>query len=182
MPMGVWAQRRAQAKGNSNNPDYLKKTIHVMSRCLFEPPVPYTVASVDTAEHRNWCRCSLEEHPRGIQQPTQEVQGLRVELGSGQLGNHLLHDDEEDGDHSQAAVVELGVLLGDELVLRQLGPWASRKGGTWDQQKAILLLRNLDTRNVGHANVSMCLYECDTMGEKNDDADAHIWTRHAPSS
>ena len=74
-------------EGNSNKSNYLKHTIHVMSRCPFEPPVPYTIASVDTAEHRNWCRCSLEEHPRGIQEPTQEVQGLRVELGSGQLGN-----------------------------------------------------------------------------------------------
>ena len=108
----------------------------------------------------------LEEHPRGVQEPAQEVEGLHVELGGGQLGDHLLRDDEEDGDHSEAAVVELGVLLGDELVLRQLGPWASRKGGARDQQKAILLLRNLDTRIGGHANVSMCLYECDAMEKK----------------
>mmetsp|Transcript_266 Transcript_266/g.660 ORF Transcript_266/g.660 Transcript_266/m.660 type:complete len:246 (-) Transcript_266:142-879(-) len=93
-----------------------------------------------------------------------ELEGRGVELGGRELGGDLLKDDEEDRDHGEAAVVELGGLLGVELVWAEVvgGPWAGLQGGAGDDGVALDLLDllHLEVGAGGGADLTGRLLEC----------------------
>merc|ERR1719163_1738593 len=81
---------------------------------------------------------AVKEHGRG--------ESESGHLARGELENHLFEHDQQDGYHGEAAVVELGVLLGDEVLRAELvdGPRAGREGGARHDDVVIDLLDLLE--------------------------------------